>query len=99
VGGQKTAFPEKSCLTGLGWLNDKMQIFVQLYGDLKKYAPGNHSKFELTLVPGATLGDVHGMLAIPEEGHVSLINGRRSEKNARFEAGDALVLLPPISGG
>lgn len=99
MGGQKTAFPEKKCLTGLGWHKEMMQIFVQLYGDLKRYAPGDHSKFELMLDPGATLGDVHRMLAIPEEGHVSLINGRRSEKNARFEAEDVLVLFPAISGG
>ena len=61
--------------------------------------PGDHSKFELMLEPGATLGDVRRLLAIPEEGHVSLINGRRSEKNARFEAENIPVLFPPISGG
>ena len=76
-----------------------MQIVVHLYGDLKKYAPGVQSKFSLTIEPGVTLGDVHGMLAIPEGEHVSLINGRRSDRNARFEAGDTLVMMPPISGG
>ncbi|WP_372682060.1 MoaD/ThiS family protein [Desulfosarcina sp.] len=76
-----------------------MQIFIQLYGDLKRYAPGVQSKFTLMLERGATLGDVHEMLAIPEKDHVSLINGRRSDRNARFEAGDTLVLMPPISGG
>jgi molybdopterin converting factor small subunit len=76
-----------------------MRIKVKLYGDLKRHAPGARNQFALTLAPEATLGDVHEMLAIPEDRHVSLINGRRAGRQARFKEGDTLVLFPPISGG
>lgn len=76
-----------------------MQIFVTLYGDLKRHAPGDQPHFALELDPGATLKDIHRMLAIPEGQHVTLINGRRSIPDATVADGDTLVLLPPISGG
>ena len=76
-----------------------MQIFVTLYGDLKRHAPGDQPHFALNLDPGATLEDIHRMLAIPKGHHVSLINGRRSGTDATVADGDTLVLLPPISGG
>jgi molybdopterin converting factor small subunit len=76
-----------------------MQIFVKLYGDLKRYAPGGQPDFTLRLEPGATLKDIHRMLAIPEGQHVALINGRRSSPDATVANGDTLVLMPPISGG
>jgi molybdopterin converting factor small subunit len=76
-----------------------MRIDVKLYGDLKKYAPGDQTNFVLTLPPGATLGDVLKMLSIPKDRHVSLINGRRATQSVRFEGGDTLVVFPAISGG
>ncbi|MDP4858461.1 MAG: MoaD/ThiS family protein [Desulfobacterales bacterium] len=76
-----------------------MQIFVKLYGDLKRHAPGDQPNFTLNLDPGTTLKDIHRMLAIPKGQHVSLINGRRSNPDAPVADGDTLVLLPPISGG
>ena len=76
-----------------------MQIFVTLYGDLKRYAPGDQPHFTLNLDSGAALKDIHKMLAIPEGQHVSLINGRRSSPDAPVADGDTLVLLPPIAGG
>jgi molybdopterin converting factor small subunit len=76
-----------------------MQIDVKLYGDLKKYAPGEQTDFVLTLKPGATLGDALKMVSIPMDRYVSLINGRRATTEARIEDGDILVLFPPISGG
>lgn len=76
-----------------------MQIIVKLYGEMKTYAPGDRSRFTLELEPGATLGDVHRMLAVPENRHVALINGLRSESDASFAEGDTLVLMPLISGG
>ena len=76
-----------------------MQIFVKLYGELKRHAPGDQPHFALNLAPGATLEDIHRMLAIPEGHHVCLINGRRSSTDAAVADGDTLVLLPPISGG
>ena len=76
-----------------------MQIFIKLYGDLKRYAPGDESQFTLRLEPGATLEDIHRMLAIPEGHLTALINGRRSGTDATVSDGDTLVLMPSISGG
>lgn len=66
---------------------------------MKAYAPGDRSQFTLRLEPGATLGDVHTMLAVPDDRHVALINGRRSGRDASLAEGDTLVLMPIISGG
>lgn len=76
-----------------------MRIDVKLYGELKKYAPGDKTAFVLTLKRGATLQDVLKSLCIPDEHHVSLINGRRAHQTTRFDGGDTLVMFPPISGG
>lgn len=76
-----------------------MRLDVKCYGDLKRYAPNNRTSFTLTLTPGTTLGNLLAMLAIPEGSYVPLINGRRVDRTACFEAGDTLVLLPPTSGG
>lgn len=76
-----------------------MRIDIKLYGDLKKYAPGGPSQFSMTVPPGTTLADIHAMLAIPGDFHISLINGRRTDGEARLHEGDTLVLMPPIAGG
>ena len=76
-----------------------MQIFVTLYGDLKRHAPDDQPHFTLNLDPGATLKDIYRILAITEGQHISLVNGRRSSPDATVADGDTLVLLPPISGG
>ena len=76
-----------------------MRIEVKLYGDLKKCAPGDKTRFVLELAPGAALGEVLEILSIPRDRHVALINGRQAEAATPFEAGDTLVLFPPVSGG
>lgn len=76
-----------------------MRIHVKLYSALKSYAPDDQSEFELTLKPGTTIADIHILLQIPEGDHVALINGRRSDLNAKLTNGDTVVFLPPISGG
>ena len=76
-----------------------MQIFVKLYGELKRHAPGDQSQFALRLEPGTCLEDIQRLLAVPGDRHIALINGRRSTADATFDDGDTLVLLPLISGG
>ena len=76
-----------------------IEINVRLYGALKKYAPGDQTDFMLVLERGTTLGDVLGMLSIPEDAHVALVNGRRTANDDQFESGVTLVLFPPVSGG
>lgn len=76
-----------------------MRIHVKLYGNLKKYAPGDRSEFELNLEPGTTIADIHNLLQILGGDHVPLINGCRSDLQTKLKNGDTLVFLPPISGG
>jgi molybdopterin converting factor small subunit len=76
-----------------------MYINVTLYGDLKTHAPGDKNQFEMIIDPGATLEDIFKLFAIPEENCVSLINGRRVNKEVHFKEKDTLVLFPQICGG
>jgi len=76
-----------------------IMVKVKLYGDLKKYAPGDHNQFSMSLEPGATLGCVCRMLSMQKGDHVSLINGRRSEQDEKLADRDTLVFIPQISGG
>jgi molybdopterin converting factor small subunit len=76
-----------------------MRIVVKLYGELKMHAPGDLNQFTLTVSQETTLGDIHAMLAMTEQAHVSLINGRRAHGESRFEEGDTLVMFPPLAGG
>jgi sulfur carrier protein ThiS len=76
-----------------------MRIDIKLYGDLKKYAPSGPSQFSMTVPPATTLADILAMLAIPGNLHISLVNGRRTEREVRLEEGDTIVLMPPLAGG
>ncbi len=76
-----------------------MRIDIKLYGDLKKYAPTGPSQFSMTVPPGTTLADIHALLAIPGDLCISLINGRRADREIRLEEGDTIVLMPPLAGG
>lgn len=76
-----------------------MRIKVKLYGDLKIYAPGDSNQFELIIDPGATFEDILKNLSISKDDYVSLVNGRRINKQSCFNEGDILVLFPEISGG
>jgi sulfur carrier protein ThiS len=76
-----------------------MRIEVKLYGDAKRYAPGERTQFQLALEPGATLEDALDALDISEGRFTALINGRRAAADASFENGDVLVFIPFLAGG
>jgi molybdopterin converting factor small subunit len=76
-----------------------MQVFVKIYGDLKRHAPGGRSHFTMRLDPGATLEDIQRRLSLPADRHTALVNGRRAGPDVAVSDGDTLVLLPLISGG
>jgi molybdopterin converting factor small subunit len=76
-----------------------MEITVKLFGELKHSVPGDRNNFTLKLIPGTSLVHIYKILSIPEGEHVALINGRRSDPDAKLANGDTLVLMPPISGG
>jgi molybdopterin converting factor small subunit len=77
-----------------------MRIRVNLYSDVKRFAPGGKGSFDLTLLPGETLGGCLARLGIPDgDMHTVLINGRRANLDFRFSDGDTLVIFPQICGG
>jgi sulfur carrier protein ThiS len=77
-----------------------MKVHVDLYVNLKKYAPADDSSFELQLEPGGTVKTILEVLKIPaEEKTVILINGRNANKSDRLKENDTLTLYSPISGG
>ena len=77
-----------------------MKVHVDLYVNLKKYAPADDSSFELQLEPGATVKTVLEVLKIAaEEKTVMLVNGRNANKSDRLKENDTITLYSPISGG
>jgi sulfur carrier protein ThiS len=77
-----------------------MKVQVDLYVNLKKYAPAGDSSFEIPLEAGATVKTVLELLKIPsEEKAVVLINGRNGNNSDRLKENDTLTLYSPISGG
>lgn len=77
-----------------------MNIHVILYSDLKAFAPSGSGRFDLTLPPGATLGDALALIRLPEKQPITaLINGKRAVLESRFTASDTLVIFPEICGG
>ena len=77
-----------------------MKVRVDLYVNLKKYAPSGDSSFEIQIESGATIKTVLEVLKIPaEEKLVILINGRNADESDRLKEKDTITLYSPISGG
>ncbi len=76
-----------------------MKISIKLYGDFKKYAVDGKTQFELTVDTGSTFQDILTILSISEKGYMSLVNGRRIDREFCFSERDVLVLFPEITGG
>ena len=77
-----------------------MKVLVELYVNLKKYAPADDSSFEIQLEPGATVKTVLEVLKIPaEEKTVILVNGRNADESDTLKEKDAVTIYSPISGG
>jgi sulfur carrier protein ThiS len=77
-----------------------MKVHVDLYVNLKKYAPEGDSSFEIQLESGATVKTVLEVLKIPaEEKTVVLVNGRNADESDPLREKDIITLYSPISGG
>ena len=77
-----------------------MKVQVDLYVNLKKYAPADDSSFEIQLESGATINTVLEVLKIPaEEKAVVLVNGRNADESDPLKENDIITLYSPISGG
>ncbi len=77
-----------------------MKVHVDLYVNLKKYAPADESSFDIQLESGATVRSVLDILEIPaEEKAIVLLNGRNADESDALKEKDTLSLYSPISGG
>ena len=77
-----------------------MKVHVDLYVNLKKYAPADDSSFEIQLESGANVKTVLDMLEIPaEEKVIVLVNGRNADESNALKEKDNLSLFSPLSGG
>ena len=77
-----------------------MKVHVDLYVNLKKYAPTGDSSFEIQLESGATVKTVLEILKIPaEEKVVILVNGRNTDESNPLKEKDTITIYSPISGG
>ena len=77
-----------------------MKLHVDLYVNLKKYAPANDSSFEIQLEFGATVKTVLEVLKIPAtEKAIVLVNGRNADESNPLKEKDTITLYSPISGG
>jgi sulfur carrier protein ThiS len=77
-----------------------MKVHVDLYVNLKKYAPAGDSSFEMQLESVATVKTVLEVLKIPaDEKAIVLVNGRNADESRPLKEKDTLTLYSPISGG
>ena len=77
-----------------------MKVHVDLYVNLKKYAPQGKSSFDVQLEPGATVKTVLEILEIPsDEKAIVLVNGRNADESSPLKEKDTVTLYSPISGG
>lgn len=77
-----------------------MKVHVDLYVNLKKYAPANDSSFDIQLEPGARVETLLAVLKIPpHEERIILVNGRHCKDMRPLKEGDTITLFSPLSGG
>ena len=77
-----------------------MNLHINLYVNLKKYAPAGDSSFEIELETGATVKTVLEVLKIPtDEKAIVLVNGRNANESNPLKEKDTITLYSPISGG
>ncbi len=77
-----------------------MKVHVDLYVNLKKYAPEGNSSFDVQLESGATVKAVLEILKIPaDEKAIVLVNGRNADESNPLKEKDTVTLYSPISGG
>ena len=77
-----------------------MKVHVDLYVNLKKYAPADDTSFDIQLESGATARAVLDALKIPAgEKVIILVNGRNAVESRPLTEKDVVSLFSPLSGG
>lgn len=88
-----------------------MKISIKLYSILAQHVgedtlnqqpsrirPG--VPFEITMPSGSTLGDLVGVLSLPEDlVKITFVNGKLQELDYQLQPGDQVGMFPPIAGG
>jgi len=73
-------------------------VRITFHSQLGDHAPG--SQAELTLLGGATLGQLHEHLGLAGDTYiVALVNGKREFDDRVLRDGDGIDLLRPVGGG
>ena len=74
-----------------------MDIEVHLFATLRQ---NRFRSKRITFPPGSTVADICRHLTIgPEEVAIRLVNGQGAERDQPLKPGDAVSLLPALSGG
>jgi len=79
-----------------------VKIEVRLFANLADYLPpGTRGSSATIEVPdGATLADLVGRLAIPDDlPRLMLVNGQDAGAERRLRPGDVVSVIPPLAGG
>ncbi len=91
---------------GWAWLVDQVKVSLKMLGDLRHYLPAGtqFNRCELELADGATASSVLTHIALPsEKTYLLMVNGdmiqRDNYATTQLNAGDEVVLFPPIKGG
>jgi molybdopterin converting factor small subunit len=81
-------------------MRDAVRIKVKLFATLTRFGPAGRDEFDLDLPTAATVGQALARLGLPAEvERVALVGGRLSAEDRVLQAGEELVLFPPVEGG
>ncbi len=80
---------------------DTIRVRVELFADLRQYAPDGVSGGQDLVVPvGTTMHDVIERYGIPADYEVTIgRNGEQAKRPDLVEDGDEIVLFSPMEGG
>jgi molybdopterin converting factor small subunit len=77
-----------------------MQVIVELWAHLIKYAPDGQKSFSVSCNPGTDVAGLLSELGIPKTiPKVVLINGLRASPDTRLTDEDEIIIFPPTAGG
>jgi len=76
-----------------------LKVQVKLFGVFRDYGREGTS-FYMDVKEGASIGEVLGLLAIPEDAPKTLVcNHRAGQMDQVLQEGDVLAIFPPVEGG
>lgn len=77
-----------------------MEIEVKGYASMGTYTSHLGSRNKLDVPDGSTVGDLFGLLGVPQElKKVVIVNGHHQTEEHVLAPGDLVVFFPPLEGG